>query len=69
MKNLINKRSVLQYALKRYLSTTYATAINQHVIESRLPNINIPREPISKFIWDRNVQKHGDKTALVRIIW
>jgi len=65
MKNLINKRAVFQHLVRRYLSTSCNAKNSQHVIESRLPTLNIPQEPVSKFIWDQNVQKHGDKTALV----
>ena len=64
MKNFLLKRVVLQHCVKRYLSTSNKVK-HQHVVSSKLPAIDIPRLPISKFVWDDNVQKHGDKIALV----
>ena len=51
---------------QRGLSCSASTSSEAaHIVKSKVEAINIPRLPLTNFIWDQSVKIHGDKIALV----
>ena len=58
------KRSLLKFSASLYSST--ASEGEKFVLKSSFENITIPTTSIYDIIWRPGIEKHGNKTALVR---
>ena len=55
-----------QFNLSGLLKRSLSSQINDgNICRSRIPSQPIPKVPLSNYIWDSNVNLHGDKIALV----
>ena len=40
-----------------------------YVVKSKVEPIDIPKTPLTNFIWDHSVKHHGDKIAMVSSVY
>ena len=39
-----------------------------NIVKSKIEPIEIPKLPISNFVWDHSVKNHGEKVAMVSFV-
>ena len=61
-------RSLTSCVFRRLFSSSTFYRSEANIVKSKIEPIEIPKLPISNFVWDHSVKHHGGKVAMVSCI-
>ena len=63
-----SSRPLTSCVFRRFFTSSTYHRSEANIVKSKIEPIEIPKLPISNFVWDHSVKHHGEKVAMVSFV-